>query len=217
MDKVVAIVPLKERSQRFPGKNLVILDGKPLYELILETLTLVEEIEEIYIYSSASIFKVPLRNNMDKILFKFRPEYLDGDSISINTVLREFLHTVEAKTIVLAHSTSPFLTPQTISKCLRKVISGENDSALAVVELKKFAVFEGRALNFDREQDLPPLQTIEPVIIEQGGLYIFEKLDFLKKNRRVGSNPHFQFVDSREALDIDTPEDYSLAKAYLLS
>jgi CMP-N-acetylneuraminic acid synthetase len=217
MSRVVAVVPLKENSQRFPGKNLAILSNKQLYELILESLNRVHEIDEIYIYSSSLVFKVPFQEKTSKIIFKSRSKELDADDVSINQVLRAFLGDIEADTVILAHATSPFISPETISICVKKVIDGEHDSALAAIRLNKFAVFGGTSLNFDRNQDLPPLQKIEPVVIEQGGLYVFKKSDFLTKNRRVGNYPHFQYVNPMEGIDIDTAEDFELAKALLLT
>jgi CMP-N-acetylneuraminic acid synthetase len=217
LSKVVAVVPLKEYSQRFPGKNLVTLGNKPLYESILESLNKVQEIDEIYIYSSSFLFKVPFQEKSSKIVFKSRSKELDGDDVSINQVLRAFLEDIQADTIILAHATSPFISPATISICVKKVIDGEHDSALAAIKLNKFAVYRGESLNFDRNQDLPPLQKIEPVVIEQGGLYVFKKSDFLAKNRRVGNHPHFQYINPKESIDIDTAEDFELAKAVLLT
>jgi CMP-N-acetylneuraminic acid synthetase len=216
MSRVVAVVPLKERSQRFPGKNFVVLNEKPLYESILNSLSLVNEIEEIYIYSSSTKFKVPFQNKTKKIFHKTRVEDLDGDNVSINEVLRHFLNETEAEIIVLAHATAPFISAETISVCVNRVTNGLNDSALAAIELHKFAVFNGTALNFNRDEDLPPLQRIEPVIIEQGGLYVFRKSDFLVTNSRVGVNPYFAYVNSFESIDIDTQEDFELAKAMSL-
>lgn len=213
--RVVAVVPLKQRSQRFPGKNLAILQKKPLYEWIVESLAQVEQIDEIYIYSSSEIFVVPPPNKSGKIQFKLRPESLDGDLVSINEVVRKFLGNIQAETIVLAHATSPFLSPDTISKCVNKVLDGTNDSALAAVKLQKFGIFKGEALNFVRSKDLPPLQSIEPIVIEQGGLYVFKRVDFLTKNSRVGINPHFEYLNSFEAVDIDTSEDFVVAKALI--
>ena len=215
--RVVAVVPLKEHSQRLPGKNFTILDNKPLYEWILESLAQVEEIEEIFIFSSSRIFEVPSEDKSGKITFKVRPESLDGDQVSINEVVRVFLQDIEAETIVLAHATSPFLSAKTISTCIRKVTTGANDSALGAIKLHKFAIFNGEALNFDRTKDLPPLQSINPVVIEQGGLYVFNKVDFLRENRRVGSNPHLEFLNLFESVDIDSSEDLHLAKALLLN
>ena len=215
MTRVVAIVPLKENSQRLPGKNLALLGEKPLYKLILESLSYVDEIDEIFIYSSSEKFKVQIPNKSNKIKFRIRPKELDADNVSINVVLREFLSDSDADVVVLAHATSPFLKAGTISNCISSVLSGSNDSALAAIKLNKFGTFRGDSINFDRGENLPPLQDIEPIIIEQGGLYVFKKEQFLKTNSRVGVNPHYEYLDLRQSVDIDTPEDFKLAEAML--
>ena len=55
------------------------------------------------------------------------------------------------------------------------------------------------------------------MVIEQGGLYVFRKSEFLASNSRVGTNPHFAYVNSFEGIDIDTPEDFDLAKAMTIN
>ncbi len=215
MTRVVAIVPLKENSQRLPGKNLALLGDKPLYKLILESLSYVDEIDEIFIYSSSEKFKVQTPNKSNKIKFRIRPKELDADNVSINIVLREFLSDSDADVVVLAHATSPFLKAGTISNCISSVLSGSNDSALAAIKLNKFGTFRGDSINFDRGENLPPLQDIEPIIIEQGGLYVFKKEQFLMTNSRVGVNPHYEYLDLRQSVDIDTAEDFKLAEAML--
>lgn len=215
MTHIVAIVPLKENSQRLPGKNLALLDDKPLYKLILESLSCVDEIGEIFIYSSSDKFKAPTLEKPDRIKFRIRPKELDADNVSINVVLREFLINSDADVVVLAHATSPFLKAETISNCISAVLSGSNDSALAAIRLHKFGIFRGKTINFDRGENLPPLQDIEPIIIEQGGLYVFKKEQFLKTNSRVGVNPHYEYLDLRESVDIDTLEDFKMAEAML--
>ena len=215
MTRVVAIVPLKENSQRLPGKNLALLGDKPLYKLILESLSYVDKIDEIFIYSSSEKFKVQIPNKSNKIKFRIRPKELDADNVSINIVLREFLSDSDADVVVLAHATSPFLKAGTISNCISSVLSGSNDSALAAIKLNKFGTFRGDSINFDRGENLPPLQDIEPIIIEQGGLYVFKKEQFLMTNSRVGVNPHYEYLDLRQSVDIDTAEDFKLAEAML--
>jgi len=216
MTRVVAIVPLKENSQRLPGKNLALLGDRPLYELILENLSHVEEIDEVFIYSSSDKFKVPIFLKPNKVKFRSRPKELDADNVSINAVLREFLSESDADVVVLAHATSPFLKAGTISNCISSVLSGTNDSALAAIKLNKFGIFKGKTINFDRRENLPPLQNIEPIVIEQGGLYVFKKEQFLKTNSRVGVNPHYEYLDLWQSVDIDTSEDFKLAEAILV-
>lgn len=50
--KTVAFVPIRLNSKRVEGKNLKILGGKPLLCHILETLTKIKGIDEVYVYCS---------------------------------------------------------------------------------------------------------------------------------------------------------------------
>ena len=214
MPRIVALVPLKERSQRCPEKNLTILGSRPLYEYILETLNGVNSIDKVFVFTSSTNFRIP-RGFSKKIKFRKRDESLDGDDVTINEVIRDFLDGCDADIVVLAHATSPFLQVKTIEECLKQVVSGEYDSALAASKLQKFGVFQNNPINFGRNKDLPPLQNIVPIVVEQGGLYVFYKENFLEYNTRVGQNPYFHFIEFPESIDIDTPMDFEIARRLL--
>ena len=49
MTKIIALVPMRHHSQRVPGKNYRLLDGKPLFHHIIDTLMNVSEIDEIVV------------------------------------------------------------------------------------------------------------------------------------------------------------------------
>ena len=46
---ITALVPMRHHSQRVPGKNYRLLDGKPLYQHILTTLLHVPQVSEIVV------------------------------------------------------------------------------------------------------------------------------------------------------------------------
>jgi len=50
--KTVALVPIKLNSQRLPHKNILPLAGHPLCWHILNTLTQIKDIDEVYVYCS---------------------------------------------------------------------------------------------------------------------------------------------------------------------
>lgn len=51
--KVVAFVPMKLNNERLPGKNTKAFNGgKPLLTYILDTLTNVKGVDEVYVYCS---------------------------------------------------------------------------------------------------------------------------------------------------------------------
>jgi CMP-N-acetylneuraminic acid synthetase len=61
--------------------------------------------------------------------------------------------------------------------------------------------------------NLVPTQQLEPVYMETGAFFIFRKDVFASTGRRIGKNPYMHIVDSFEAIDIDTADDFEMAEA----
>ena len=76
-------------------------------------------------------------------------------------------------------------------------------------------MYQGIPINFKREEDLPQLQKITPIVVEQGGLYVFGRNHFLTENSRVGQNPYIHIVNEIEKVDIDYPDDLVIAESFL--
>ena len=188
--KTAAFVPIRLNSQRVSGKNLRPLSGSPLMCHILRTLTEVEGIDEVYVYCSKE---------------------LDRDTTLGREIYDSFTAEVEADLYVLAHATSPFIRAETVADALRKVVSGEYDSAFSAEKIQTFAWYEGRPLNYSPE-NIPRTQTIEPVYIETSAFFIFPRALWTGRHRRIGDRPYMAVVDRIEGLDIDYPEDFTMAE-----
>ena len=73
--KTIAFVPIKMNNERLPGKNIKkFSNGRPLISYILETLKLVEGLDEIYVYCSDPEIKKYLP---DGVRYLKRDTYLD--------------------------------------------------------------------------------------------------------------------------------------------
>lgn len=211
--KIIAFVPLKLHSQRMVQKNLARLGKWPLYRYILETLTQVREIDRVYVYSSTSVFKKYSPPGVDYLK---RPSRLDASHVKGKEIYQAFCASVDADAYLLAHATSPFLKASTLRRAIRAVKSGKYDSALSVRKKQTFAWFQGKPLNYKRT-DVVRTQHLSPVFLETSGFYLFKKTLMLRRGVRVGRRPFFCEVGEREGLDIDTPEDLCLAKAFLIT
>ena len=126
--KTAAFVPIRLNSQRVSGKNLRPLSGSPLMCHILRTLTEVEGIDEVYVYCSDERIREFLPEG---VRFLRRSEELDRDTTLGREIYDSFTAEVEADLYVLAHATSPFIRAETVADALRKVVSGEYDSAFS--------------------------------------------------------------------------------------
>lgn len=205
--KVVALVPIKLNSQRLPHKNILPIGGKPLSYHILNSLKNIPNIDEVYVYCSNE----KIKNYIPKdVTYLERDSYLDGDLIKGFDIYESFINKVDADIYILAHTTSPFLKASTIENALDHVLEGEYDSAFSAQKIQTFAWYDGKPINYDIN-DVPRTQDMNPIYIETSGFFIFEKEIFTKHRRRIGFKPYIQVVDSMEAIDIDTKEDYDFA------
>lgn len=207
--KTIAIMPIKLNNERLPGKNTMNLGGKPLLQHQLLAMQQTALADEIYVYCSDEAVCPYLPKG---IRFLKRPAKLDLTISNFTQIFSAFSSTVPADIYVYVHATAPFITPQTMTECIRAVQSGEFDSAFCAVKIQDFLWKDGEPLNFDAA-NVPRSQDLEPIYRETSGVYAFTKEVFEVYHRRIGKKPYIKEVSFKEAVDINHPEDFRLAEA----
>ena len=209
--KVVAIMPIKLKNERCPGKNTRLLGGKPLMQHELDSLKKTGLCDSINVYCSdeAVMPFIPEGVNFIK-----RPKELDLPTSNFTQIFTCFMNEQDADIYVYAHATAPFITVETMKQCINAVKSGEFDSAFCAVKLQDYLWQDGQPLNFDAS-NLPRTQDLKPIYQETSGVYAFTKEVFEKYKRRIGIKPFIKEVTFKEAVDIDNPEDFDLAEVML--
>lgn len=211
--KIVAVMPIKLKNERCPGKNIKMLGSRPLLQYELTTLKETNMIDRIIVYCSDERISEYLINGVE---FVKRPRKLDEPTSNFNQIFECFEETVDADIYVYAHATAPFVKLETMIECILAVKSGEFDSAFCAIKLQDYLWQNGKPLNFDAE-DLPRTQDLNPIYQETSGIYVFTKNVFEKYKRRIGVNPYIKEVSFKEAVDIDTPDDFKLAELFVNS
>lgn len=215
--KVVALVPIKEHSERVPGKNFRIFCGEPLFHHILKTLDQVYAVDQIVIDTDSSRITSEAPRLSHKIRILRRPPELCGDQISTNQIFDYDLSQTDGEIYLQTHTTNPILKAGTISKALTKFISIEPDydSLFSVNRHQsRFYTHTGAAINHDPDE-LIRTQDLNPLYEENSSLYIFTKESFGKNKRRIGSRPFLHVTPPIESIDID--DEFSFRIAELLS
>lgn len=208
--KVVAMVPMKLNNERVPNKNTKTFDdGTPMCHLIFNTLSEVEEIDEIYCYCSNPEIKNYLTG---RVQFLKRSESLDTQTTRRGDLINAFLKEINADIFVLSHVTSPFLKADTVRKCINAVKNQNYDSAMAATKFQEFLWKDGKSFNFD-SSNLPRSQDLPKIYKETCGCEVFYSENFLKTGNYVGENIYFCEVDKIEETDIDWPVDFEIANA----
>ncbi len=211
-NKIVAIIPIKLNNERLPNKNLLPLGAKPLIYYIQNTLLKVKQISEIYIYCSDESIKPYI---LDGVKFLKRPKSLDSNHTNFTQIFNEFYKEIQADIYIYTHATSPFISDATITKCIDKVQKGGFDSAFSAQELQDFFWDSSlNPINFD-STNIPRSQDLSPIYKETSGCYVFKKEVFLSYKTRIGKNPFIINLSKKEAIDINTKEDFLMALSFL--
>lgn len=209
--KIIAIIPIKMNNERLPGKNTKLLGDKPLIHYIQESLKKAEGLDKTYVFCSNPNIEEFL---LDEVSFLKRDKSLDLPTSNFTQIFESFMKEVDADIYVYAHATAPFVTVETINECISAVKSGEYDSAFCAAKIQDYLWQDGEPLNFD-STNLPRSQDLKPIYRETSGVYVYTKEVFEKYHRRIGKKPFIKEVSYKEAVDINNPEDFDLAKAML--
>jgi len=214
----VALLPMKANSERVKGKNFRPMAGKPLFRWILDTLLAVPGIDKVVINTDAR--QILADNGLvdsDRVMIRDRKEEICGDLVSMNLILADDIAAVPAKTYLMTHTTNPLLSAETIAAALQSyqqaVAEGRADSLFTVNKVQtRFYREDGSAVNHDPD-NLVRTQDLEPWFEENSNLYIFTGESFARTSARIGDKPVMFESGKLESVDIDNPEDWTMAEA----
>jgi CMP-N-acetylneuraminic acid synthetase len=213
MTTITALVPMRHHSQRVPGKNYRDLDGKPLYQYIIETLIAVPEISQVLVDTDSTPIIDGLAKNFPQVKVVIRPEHLRADTIPMNEILTYDTSLVESDYFLQTHSTNPLLTAKTLSDGIKQFLNSypAYDSMFSVTRLQT-RLWDSltRAMNHNpaillQTQDLPP------VYEENSCFYMFTRAKLIEKRNRLGDRPFMIEIPRLEAIDIDEETDFEIA------
>lgn len=205
-------IPIKHNSQRVPGKNYKEFHGEPLYKHTL----LKYRKHEVFVDTDSDeiiegISSDPRLQNVN--VYRRNPGLI-GDEVSVCELIKDYILRYDVKDAVAQiHVTSPFLRSHTLEEASKLI--GQFDSVVACTKHNsRFWREESygpcpvnhNPLRLEQTQDLPTLYE------ENSAFYIFKPEVLNTTNNRIGLKPYFYPVNPLESVDIDTGEDWHLAK-----
>lgn len=228
--KVLAIIPARKGSKGIPGKNMALLNGKPLIEYTIEAAKGSKLIDRIII--STDDEKLAEYALTQKIEIPFlRPQEIAQDHTPmIDVVLHaiRFLSDTENYTpdaLLLLQPTSPFRTNNHIDDAIAKYSSANYESIVSVVELPHN--FNPESIYLIENEFLVPFTKKKKESIynrhfkpkyyaRNGPAILITKINFLLSEKAFYSKKNgFYLMSQLTSIDIDTPEDLKVAEAII--
>jgi len=219
--KIIAIIPARRGSKGLPGKNVRLLNNKPLiYYTIREALrskfldriivsTDDKEITELAKVYGAEVIARPADLAKD-----------DTPSLPVFQHAIRYLEEVEhyhPDVIVILQPTSPLRTVEDVDGVVEKFLQTDCDSVVSVCKVecppqwmyilkvdRLQPVIKGRE-KIIRRQDAPEVYRLN------GAVYVTHRDVIMKQNTVMGNDTRAYIMPVERSIDIDTEVDFQLA------
>ena len=210
--KIVALIPVREGSERIRNKNFVdFAGGKSLLDIKIDHLKQAGCFDHIYISSdSDKVRQIALNNGVD---FLERATEMCQSNVIWAEAVEHIMNTIPGNPIVTwALATSPLFT-RYANVAEAFLTNKENDSLVAVLPKKSFFINKfGKGINYNPGYWHPYSQELETYYEVTGACYIGRKSDMLKWRYWFGIKPYLFEVSETEAIDVDTLEQFKFAQ-----
>jgi len=209
---IVALIPIREGSERIRSKNFVeFAGGQSLLEIKINHLKGSGCFDHIYISSdSDKVRQIALNNGVD---FLERSTEMCQSNVIWSDVVEHIMNTIPGDPIVTwALATSPLF--KRYANAVEDFLGHkENDSLVAVSPKKSFFINQfGKGINYNPGSWHPYSQDLETYYEVTGACYIGLKSDMLKWRYWFGIKPYLFEVSETEAIDVDTLEQFKIAQ-----
>ena len=220
--KTIAMIPARMGSKRIKNKNLRLIDGKPLIEYVLDTVTKLNIFDEIYINSEDEIFsEFSIKYG---VKFYKRPEELSSDSSTNDEFAYDFLKNIKTDILIQVLPTSPFITAEEIEEFTKKIANEKLDTLISVEHKQIACLYNEKPINYDVLVKNPPSQTMEPIMAYATSLMGWKSQVFINNYDKygvayhggIGGTDYFE-LRGLSTIDIDREEDFKLAEVIAIS
>jgi CMP-N-acetylneuraminic acid synthetase len=208
-------IPIKQNSQRVPGKNFREFNGLPLYQYVIDNILKAEKVSKIFIDTDSKEILYFYKNH-EKVYAYQRVESLIGDTVSVCDLIEHCItqNALHDEWILQLHVTTPLLKPETIDSICNKVLNADDyDSIVSCNKIQSrlwreeeygYCPVNHNPMKLEQTQDLPTLYE------ENSAFYAFDCREFLKTKNRVGTKPYFYGIKFPENVDIDIEADWEM-------
>lgn len=218
---MMIVIPARGGSKGIPGKNIRMLEGKPLIQYTIEAARKLVPDNQIIVSTDNQEIKNVVEELGLKVPF-LRPSELATDTAGTYEVLLHALDYFEKNNaspgkIVLLQPTSPFRNEQHIKNAL-EVYDNTLDMVVSVKETTSNPYYvlreendegflvKSKEGNFKRRQDCPKVWEIN------GAIYIINPVSLKNKSFDTFSRIRKFEMDEFSSHDLDSPLDWMLAE-----
>jgi len=220
--KPIAVIPARGGSKGIPFKNITPLNGKPLIAYTIEAALQSQLFSQVIVSTDSKKIKtVSSQYGADVIE---RPSKLANDTATTDDVISHLISNtqlIDCDVICLLQATSPLRNHSHIQECW-DIFQLNNKPCYSMVLANK-APQKAYCLNengtasplMQGSEAFKPRQSLITCAYPNGAIYFFTVNDFNLKKRLPRSPVIPYIMDSKSSVDIDSPQDITIAELYL--
>lgn len=217
--KIICVITARGGSKGLPGKNIKLLDGKPLISWTIAAALGSRHIDRVVVSTDDPEIGRIAEQAGAQVPFVRPPELATDEARSIDVVLHALDAIDEAYDyVVLLQPTSPFRTADDIDACIERCTEGA-PACVSVVALDKSPAWMYQVDNtnhlmpvLSEESKASRRQDVAEAVALNGAVYAAD-ITVLRKTRSFLTDETVAYVMPAErSLDIDTPFQFAFAE-----
>lgn len=227
MPFVLGVIPARGGSKGILKKNLHPLLGIPLIKYTFDAARMSTKLSDFIVTTDCpEILKFSERNKVSTPFI--RPTELASDTaLAVPTIQHavasyEKIKGVKVDIVVMLQPTAPLRSSQDIDRGIDNLINNDVDSVMSVVDVGNTHPYKMKIIRNDFLQDYaetglenPPRQSLPPIYIVNGALYITKRDVLMNRNSFKGETCLPYIMPSDRSVNIDTVVDFVVAEYYL--
>lgn len=227
MPKILGLIPARGGSKGIPGKNIRLLNGKPLLYYAVQAANKSGLVDRLILTTDSNEIASTGRELGIEVPF-LRPTELARDDTPMLPVIEHTLHFVEAQgwqpdIILLLQPTAPLRRGEHIRQAVELLTQTKCDSVVSVVEVPRHYVpdfvlrlEDGKLHPF---LDMPLAtrrQDARPAYSRDGTIYAFWRNVLVEKKNIYGDDCRPLIIPEDQSCNLDTMDDWQEAEEKIL-
>lgn len=221
---MIAIIPARGGSKGLPGKNIKLLNNKPLIAYTIEAALNSKKISRVIVSTDDSTIAKVAKDYGAEVPF-LRPDFLATDTA---LALDNYIYTInrlnekeenKIKEFVVLQPTSPLRTTLDIENAIHLFEEKNAESVISYTE-NIHPLHWNKKINKDLtfsdifDAKLANRQDFETTYLPNGAIYVF-KFELIKSGKYYSKKSFAYIMQRTNSVDIDTIEDFEYAEFLL--
>lgn len=229
MPFILGVIPARGGSKGIPRKNLHLLCNVPLIKYTFDAAKASTMLSDVIVSTDSREILNYAEHNGIKAPFLRPIELSADDALAVPTIQHavlsyESIYKVNVDIVVMLQPTAPLRRDFDIDHAINLLLNSSADGLISVTDVNNCHPYKMKVINDGKLQDYletglenPPRQSLPPIYIVNGALYICRRDVLIKKNSFKGNFCLPFVMPSERSANIDSLADFALAEFFLNS